>query len=175
MEGLAPRPAALRAALEATAVARILAAYPPASYPSPKLALVQLTTDALFTCQSRRVARTLSRTQKAPVYRYLFAHALENDSEQKALGAVHTVEHPFFFPWQGNYRPNDADLNVQRTMVTHWTRFARRGDVGPSSEWPSAEPGSAHLVIAATPAVKSGDGGAQCDFWDTVRLPWPHL
>ncbi|HUG22199.1 MAG TPA: carboxylesterase family protein [Albitalea sp.] len=160
----------------ADTVAPILAAYPAASYPSPKLALVQLTTDALFTCQSRRVARTLSRTQKAPVYRYLFAHALENDPEQKALGAVHTVEHPFFFPWQGKYRPNDADLNVQRTMVTHWTRFARRGDSGsPGGEWPSAERGDAHLVIAGTPAVQSGDGGAQCDFWDTVRLPWPHL
>jgi len=169
--------AAIGKTFGADAAARILAAYPAASYPSPRHALVQLTTDALFTCQSRRIARTLSRTQKEPVYRNLFAHALENDPEQKALGAVHTVEHPFFFPWQGKYRPTEADLSVQRLMISRWTELARTGALSQagSGAWPPAQPGDAHLQIGAASAAKSGDDGAQCDFWDTVRLPWPHL
>lgn len=159
------------------ALARVRAAYPLASYASPREALVQLTTDALFTCQSRRVARALSRTQQQPVYRYLFGHALENDSELKALGAVHTVEHPYFFGWQGTYRPSDADLAIQRLMIDHWTSLARSGQTASQgvAAWPAAQPGDAHLLIAAAPAPRSGDGGAQCDFWDTLGLPWPHL
>lgn len=161
----------------ADAIARVRAAYPPASYASPRQALVQLTTDALFTCQSRRVARTLARTQQAPVYRYVFGHALENDAELKALGAVHTVEHPYFFGWQGKYRPSDTDAAIQRLMLAHWTRLARSGELASSgtAAWPQALPGDAHLLIGATPAARRGDGGAQCDFWDTLRLPWPHL
>ena len=36
---------------------RILAIYPVRSYPTPRAAFVQATTDAQFTCQSRRVAQ----------------------------------------------------------------------------------------------------------------------
>ncbi len=159
------------------AVARILAAYPPASYVSPRQAMVRLTTDALFTCQSRRVARLLSQSQKEPVHRYLFTHVLENDAEQKALGAVHTIEHPFFFAWQGKYRPTATDLAVQRLMIGHWSALARSGDpsAGVAQAWAAHPPADAYLQIDAVPAVKRGDGGAQCDFWDSVALPQPHL
>jgi len=154
-------------------VSRIVAAYPPGA--QPRQQLVRLTTDALFTCQSRRVARALSRTQQEPVYRYLFTHALENDPELKAQGSVHTVEHMFFFPWQGQYRPTEDDLRLQRLMVGWWTTMARSGSpAGPSSVWAPAQPGDAYLLITPTPQAKLRDE-AQCDFWDTVKLPWPHL
>lgn len=158
-------------------VDRILAAYPPAAYPSPRQALVQLTTDALFTCQSRRVARILAGQQSEPVYRYLFTHVLENDPEQKALGSVHTVEHAFLFPWQGNYRPTANDLAVQRLMTGQWARLARTGTLegGGSLAWPRAEPDDAYLRINPQPSAMRGDAAAKCDFWDTVKLPWPHL
>jgi para-nitrobenzyl esterase len=165
--------AAIGKVFGAAATPRVLAAYPASAHATPRAALVQLTTDALFTCQSRRVARALARNQSEPVYRYLFGHTLENDPEQKALGAVHTIEHAFFFPWQGKYRPTETDLSVQRLMVDHWTRFAQSG--APGAAWPPSEPGDRHLHITATAAARAGDGGAQCDFWDTVRLPWPHL
>ncbi|MED5619915.1 carboxylesterase/lipase family protein [Ideonella sp. BN130291] len=155
------------------AVPRVLATYPATAYATPRDALVQLTTDALFTCQSRRVVRTLARNQAEPVYRYLFAHTLDNDPEQKALGAVHTIEHAFLFPWQGKYRPTEADLAVQRLMAEHWTRFARAGN--PGAAWPVAEPGDRFLRIAPAAVAQAGDAGAHCDLWDTVRLPWPHL
>lgn len=169
--------AAIGKTFGAASVAAILGAYPATAYPTPRDALVRLTTDALFTCQSRRVARVLSRGQSEPVYRYLFDHALENDPAQKALGAVHTVEHPFFFAWQGSYRPTEVDLAVQRLMVTHWTHLARTGTTSPQDTvpWPAAPPSDTFLRIAATPAAQAGDAGAQCDFWDAVTLPWPHL
>ena len=157
-------------------VERILATYPAGAYPTPRQALVQLTTDALFTCQSRRVARSLSAHQQQPVYRYFFDHALLNDPEQSALGAVHTVEHMFLFPWQGSYRPTADDLAVQQLMVGAWSRLAREGTLrGDPSGWPQAQPGDAYLRIGPQPAVRRDDDSAHCDFWDTVRLPWPHL
>jgi para-nitrobenzyl esterase len=153
--------------------ARIVEAYPTSPRATPRQALVQLTTDAFFTCQSRRVARALTAHQHAPALRYFFTHSLENDPDQKALGAMHTVEHPFFFAWGGAYKPTDTDLAVQRLMVGHWTHFARTGS--PPAAWPLARLGDAYLSIGATSVAARGDGGAQCDFWDTVPLPQPHL
>ncbi len=156
--------------------ARIFAQYPASAYPSPRDALVQLTTDAFFTCQSRRVARTLAGIQSQPVYRYLFNHAMANDPELKAAGAVHTVEHPFFFPWQGRYRPSPVDLEVQRLMVSHWSHLASVGTTAASPvAWDPVGQGDAYLSIGVSSAMKLNDAAPRCDFWDTVQLPWPHL
>ena len=152
----------------------IVAQYPASAYPSPSRAFVTLTTDVLFTCQSRRVARTLMAAQKELVYRYLFAHALENDP----LGAAHTVEHPFFFGWRGKYRPTETALAIQRQLIGYWTRMARTGNPngGEAPQWPAHGPGTdPYLEIGATTGAKTGPSSARCDFWDTVRLPWPHL
>jgi len=165
--------AAVRKVFGAEAAPRILAAYPPSAYATPRDAMVQLTTDGLFTCQSRRVARALAKAQGEPVHRYLFAHALENDPEQKALGAVHTVEHVFFFPWQGKYQPDASDLAVQQLMIGHWTALARDGQ--PRAGWPRATPGDSYLRFAGSAAAPAADDAAKCEVWDAVHLPWPHL
>jgi para-nitrobenzyl esterase len=157
---------------------QILKLYPPSAFASPRHAFAQLTTDAEFTCASRRVARALSRSQKMPVYRYLFAHSLENDPNQKALGPIHTVEHPFLFSWQGKYRPTDRDLVVQRQMVGYWTTMAKTGNPngGGHPEWPAASPADDnYLEIGTTTTAKTGDAGAHCDFWDKTPLQWPHV
>lgn len=180
--GLGPVPdaAAYEAALAkvfGASAPRAAAEYPPSSYASPREALVRATTDALFTCQSLRVARLLSSRQEEPVYRYLFTHSLDNDPDLHALGAVHTIEHAFLFPWQGSYKPTAVDLAVQRQVVSDWTALAANGRV-PANEtpvWPAAEPGDRLLRIDADSRVESGDAGAHCGFWDTVALPWPHL
>lgn len=154
---------------------RIVAAYPAASFASPREALVRLTTDAYFTCSSRRVARALAKSQAQPVFRFLFDHALENDPAQHALGAVHTLEHFFLFPISGRYVPTEAERGLQRLMAGHWTLAARTGR--PGSTWPATLPGDAVLRIGpgASAEVVRPDAAAQCDFWDTVRLPQPHL
>ena len=180
--GLVTDAASYTAAIEkvfgASARERIVALYPLAAYPSPRKAFTQVTTDAEFTCESRRVAGALSRAHGEPVYRYLFDHALGNDPEQKAQGANHTVEHPFLFAWQGRYRPDDADHAVQHHMVGYWTRMAKTGNPngGDDPQWPLASSaGDRYLEIAPTAAAGSGPASAHCDFWDTVPMLWPHL
>ena len=148
---------------------RILFQYPATAFPTARDALVRVTTDGLFTCPSRRVARTLAKVQQQPVYRYVFDHRLENDPQLRALGATHTIEHPFFFAWQGRYRPTDADLAIQRLLVKHWTSLAREGTL---TSWTAG--GDAYLRISDRPLLTRNDD-ARCDFWDTVTLPWPHL
>ena len=155
---------------------RILAAYPPSSYASPQDAFIQLTTDGQFTCPSRRVARAFSAAQKEPVYRYLFAHTMENDARLKPVRANHTIEHAFQFPFQGSYKPNDADMAVQRTIVRYWTQLAKAGnpDNGIDPEWPVAS-GDAYLEITASPIARTGPDRSRCDLWDALPVQWPHL
>jgi para-nitrobenzyl esterase len=170
--------AAIDKVFGAAAREQILKLYPASAFPTPRKAFTQVTTDAEFTCASRRVARALSRSQKQPVYRYLFTHALENDPAQKALGPIHTVEHPFLFSWQGKYRPNDRDLVIQGQMVGYWTRAAKAGNPngGANPEWPAATPGiDYYLEIGAATAARIGDENAHCDFWDKTPLLWPHV
>ena len=169
--------AAIDKVFGASARERILATYPAKSYPTPRAAFVQVTTDAEFTCQSRRVARTLAKVQKEPVYRYIFAHSLDNDLALKSAGASHTIEHAFLFS-QRKYAPTDADLLVQRRMVGYWARMARSGNPngGEDPEWPAFSPDNdVYLEISATTAAKKGPASANCDFWDTITFPWPHL
>lgn len=154
---------------------RILAAYPLTPRSSPRETLVRLTTDAYFTCSSRRVARTLAAHQSQPVYRFLFDHALDNDAALRALGPVHTLEHVFLFPFSGKYSPSEAERALQRLMVGHWTSMARTGR--PQPGWPATGPGDRVLRIGPGPKAAEApvDAAARCDLWDTVTLPQPHL
>jgi para-nitrobenzyl esterase len=157
---------------------RILSAYPLSAYPAPSAAFIRLTTDAEFTCQSRRVARAIARAQKLPVYRYFFAHALDNDPQLKAQGASHTVEHPFFFSWQGKYGPSERELAIQGHLVGYWARMARSGNPNGAGDpdWPAATAdGDAYIDVGANISAKHGPAEAQCDFWDTITFPRPHL
>ena len=156
----------------------IVAHYPLMAFPTPRAAFVAATTDGEFTCVARRVARTLAAAQAAPVYRYFFHHALENDPKEKANGAIHTVEHPFFFPFTGKYVPTDAERKLQEAMVLYWSRMAKNGD--PNGEgtpsWPRFEAAAdPFLALENQPAAGQALRSAQCDFWDTVPLPSPHI
>jgi para-nitrobenzyl esterase len=155
---------------------RILAQYPVKSYPTPRLAFMRVTTDAEFTCQSRRVALAFSKMQREPVYRYIFTHAQENDPALKAAGVAHTVEHAFLFP--GKYRPTEAETSIQRQMAGYWARMARTRNPngGNDPQWPAATvENDAYLEIGAATAAMKGPAEAKCDFWDTVPFPQPHL
>jgi para-nitrobenzyl esterase len=165
--------AALTRLFTAQAVPRIRAMYPLADYASPREAMVRITTDAFFTCQSLRVARALAQQQREPVWRYVFSHSLQNDPELRGQRAVHTVEHVFFFPWQGSYKPTAEDLAVQQRMVGDWSRFARTG--APDAAWRPAGSDDAYLLIAPQPAMRAGANDAKCAFWHGVRLTSPHL
>ncbi|HEV7815698.1 MAG TPA: carboxylesterase family protein, partial [Janthinobacterium sp.] len=159
-------------------VERIVAQYPLAEYATPRATFVKLTTDAEFTCQSRRVARTFASVQDEPVFRYRFSYTLQNDAKQTALGAIHTLEHPFLFSWQGSYQPTPTELEIQRQMVGYWSRMGKAGNPNGPGElaWPAVTPkNDAYLEIGAATAARTGPADAHCDFWDTVQLTWPHM
>jgi para-nitrobenzyl esterase len=158
--------------------AAILKLYPASAFASPRHAFAQVTTDAEFTCTSRRVARALTRAHKTPVYRYLFDHALENDPALKTLGPAHTIEHAFLFGWQGKYHPDDVDRTVAHQMVGYWSRMAKSGNPngGGDPQWPAVAAGNdVYLDISGATATKSSDANAHCDFWDKTPLLWPHV
>ena len=171
--------AALDKVFGAAARDRILALYPASAYPSPREAFAQATTDAEFTCKSRRIANALSQVQREPVYRYLFNQMLENDPQLKTRRVAHTIEHAFLFGWQGTYRPSDVDRAVQRRVVGYWTRMAKTGNPngGNDPEWPAvSNEHDAYLEIGATTiAHRDGPTNAHCDFWDATPLLWPHI
>jgi para-nitrobenzyl esterase len=155
---------------------QILAQYPIKSFATPRLAFMRLTTDSEFTCQSRRVARALSKTQIEPVYRFVFTQAQENDPALKAAGVAHTLEHAFLFP--GKYQPTETEAAVQRRMAGYWTRMARTGNPngGDDPQWPAATAeNDSYLEIGADTAAMQGPADAKCDFWDMVPFPQPHL
>ena len=169
--------AAIDKVFGAAARERILAVYPVSAYATPRAAFAQVTTDAEFTCQSRRVARVFALAQREPVYRYIFNHTLDNDPALKAQGASHTIEHPFLFAWEGKYKPTETDLAVQRYVTGYWTRMARTGNPngGDAPAWPATADTDVYIEIGRTTAAKTGDGNAHCDFWDGVPLLWPHI
>jgi para-nitrobenzyl esterase len=156
----------------------ILGQYPAASFPAPRAALEAATTDAYFTCTTRRVARLLSSAQDRPVYRYFFTHALENDPRARTGGSSHTLEHRFLFPWTGAYQPSDNERRLQDSMVLYWSRMARTGDPNGAGNltWPRYDV-ETDPYLELAPDMKTGAAlrKTQCDFWDTVSLPWPHL
>jgi para-nitrobenzyl esterase len=169
--------AAIEKAFGASARDRILKLYPVNAYSSARAAFAQVTTDAEFTCTSRRVARTFSKAQREPVFRYIFDHTLENDPQLKSLGAIHTLEHAFLFAWQGRYRPTDTDLVVQRRIVGYWTRLARTGNPNGAGDpdWPAQSGNDVYFEFGANAVAKTGPAAANCDFWDGVPMLWPHL
>ncbi len=130
--------------------ASILAHYRPPALPT-RAALEAATSDAYFTCTTRRVARMLAAAQTESVYTYYFSHVLENDAQERARGASHTVEHPFFFAASGKYRPSDGERKLQDAMVLYWSRMAVTGNPngGSNPAWPRYEAQTdAHLELA---------------------------
>ena len=156
----------------------ILARYPAASFPNPRGALEVATTDAYFTCTTRRVARLLTSVQSEPVHTYYFSHVLENDPVERARGSGHTVEHPFLFHWSGKYRPSEGERQLQDAMLLYWSRMAATGNPngGSNPVWPRYDATTdAHLELAIPPRARTALRKDQCDFWDGITLPWPHL
>ena len=156
----------------------ILARYPAASFATPRAALEAATTDAYFSCTTRRIARVLRSAQNEPVYRYFFSHVPETDPQRRAGGAGHTVEHPFLFAWSGKYVPSDSERKLQDAMVLYWSSMARTGDPNGSGRptWPRYDADvDSYLELAIPPRPGNALHKNQCDFWDSVPLPRPHL
>jgi para-nitrobenzyl esterase len=161
--------AAVQAWVGAALAPRVVAQYPAAAFPNPTAAFVAATTDARFVCPARRVARAVA--PHAPVYRYLFAHALDS-TMARMYGAWHGLEVLWVFHSLTAvplYTPSAPELALSDAMIDYWTRFAASGDPndGTATTWPRYDVAT-DAYIRLDNAVTSGAGlrTAECDFWD---------
>jgi para-nitrobenzyl esterase len=159
----------------------IHAKYPEADYPTPKHALARLTTDADYTCETRRLARLIERTS-TPTYLYSFEYVVDG----VVPGFVtHGLDVNFVFGNNfgapSNYVLNEADLALARSIGGYWMRFAATGnpntDDGTVVHWPafrhptgSGRGSDKFLVLDTTIREDKRPREEFCDFWEPFFL-----
>jgi para-nitrobenzyl esterase len=151
---------------------KVLAQYPIDAYPSGRAAWVALTSDALFICPARGIARAAAAGLQAPVYRYLFTHTLSGAAGQ-ALGAFHGLELRWVFGGitAGGYRPTAAEQALSDAIIGYWSRFAATGDPNGAGAvvWPAYDPATdSYLGLDETIVAGHGVHTANCDFWNSL-------
>jgi para-nitrobenzyl esterase len=172
--------AKLSATFGAAIGAQVLAQYPAAAYPNPYRAFIAATSDHLYICPARRIARAYAaaspdRDDGPLVYRYLFTHALENPNPFVGRGAVHTTDLPFIFHTLGMgglaYTPTAAEQELSTTLATTWTTFALEADPNNASipSWPRYYIATdSYLEFNDVVRAVAGVHTAHCDFWDGI-------
>ena len=153
--------------------ARALSLYPCASYPLPRMAIVDLATDVAFTCQARRIARSLSTSPGAsPVYRYYYTH-VRDYGPMVALRAAHTAELPFVFrTWSiESYVATSAETGLSDALQGYWARLGATGNPNGGGALPWTQYQAANdnvIVFDDTISTQANLKTAKCDFWDSV-------
>lgn len=165
--------AALRSMFGADAD-RVRYAYPLVAFDTPRDALVAVTTDSQFVCPARRFARAAARSQRAPVYRYLYTHVMEGKPSAAYLGAAHGLE--LFSVFQKvdempDYPPTRADYEMEDITLGYWTRFARTGDPNGAGAtfWESYDPvADTFLALESPPEAREALSPLRCDLFDSL-------
>ncbi len=148
---------------------RILTLYPVDDYDTPQDALVQVFTDASFTCSARRIARLASA--HGDTYRYFFTRRPE--TRNGSLPARHGIELLHAFGTLSDiplFTPREADLALSREMMSRWSALASGDPNHPEGlTW---EPYDAardnHLVLGDEVTAAQGLRAAKCDLWDDL-------
>lgn len=148
---------------------RILQHYPASNYPTPRDALVRVTTDITWTCNARRIARLVDAGSALPVYRYFFSW-VRPGAVGARIGATHGIELPFVF---GTYAalsgfvPDPAAVALGQSVRAHWASLAATGQTSTSVAvtWPAYDSSTdVTLELTAPPRVLQGVRTADCDF-----------
>jgi para-nitrobenzyl esterase len=160
-----------------------LALYPVNASLSPTEAMSQLTGDAQFVCEARRLVRLLERT-RTPAYLYSYAYEIDALSVDHV---IHGLESNIVFG--NNYAPPQfaahalapADVVLHNAMAGYWTRFAGAGNPNTDdpavAHWPAfrhpAGPGRGsdkHLVFDSAVSEGLRLRERQCDVLDPLFL-----
>ena len=160
----------------------VLAQYPASDFPTPKLALSQLSGDVEAVCEARRIARLVRQT-RTPAYLYSFER--EVDAVVPDL-VIHGLDRNFVFgnnfgPPSPPYVLNGDDLSLFAAISTYWTRFAAsgnpNGDDDGTIRWPAfrqsighGSGGSKYLVLDWPLREDKRLREEQCDFWEPFFL-----
>lgn len=150
----------------------VLELYPVSDYDSPRWAWIALTTDGVFTCPARRIARAAAAS--TPVYRYWFTKEAEGSSGV-AYGAFHGFELAYVFQTLDRvvdatgYDASEADYAVEAAMGQAWAAFAAEGDPSAAVDWPAYDPETdPALEFGEETGPVEGVRAAQCDLWDDL-------
>jgi para-nitrobenzyl esterase len=160
-----------------TVASHVLSLYPATDYDTPEYALIAIDSDYNMTCEVRNAARAAAGTERSPVWRYFFTHAMENDPSLKALRAFHTIELYFVFgnlASLGSYSPSADEVALSDQLIGYWTRFAATGDPngGGSISWPSYDANTdSMLQLDTTTLAINGYHNPQCDYLSTLPQP----
>jgi para-nitrobenzyl esterase len=142
--------------------------YPAQSDGEVEGALIDATTELLFTCPARFAARAMARVG-APVYLYQFTRVKPRG---QSLGAYHAAEITYVFetrlPWLP-WEPVDDQLSA--AMAKYWVAFAATGT--PTAEglpaWPAHDAaGDRYLELGPAIEAKAGLKKIACDMLDSV-------
>lgn len=151
-----------------------LALYPSQTYGSPRKALEQMLTDAVFTCPAGRVLAALEQGQQEPLYRYFFTK--QSVTRQGNLPAQHGIELLYVFytltqiPF---FTPDPSDTALAEKMMDYWGSFATDGvPVDEDGEaWPAWTVAEDHYLELGDPVVASQNLRAdKCAFWDPLDM-----
>jgi para-nitrobenzyl esterase len=151
--------------------ASILELYPCADFENARHALVDVFTDATFTCPARRVAQAGAAGGHTQIHRYYYTYT-RADPYLRALRAFHGAELSLIFGTHAylGYTPPAVEDQLAERMQRAWASFARDlepGRVG-GEVWTSydAQLDNA-LVFDAQVTVMNGVDSTKCDFWDS--------
>lgn len=155
----------------------VLAAYPVADYASPQDALVAVYSDMRFTCPTRLLASSVSKTQTEPVYRYFFTRRATTPQGEKP--AQHAIELLYVFNTLTDiplYNPAPADLALSDAIMGYWGRLAATGDPNGAGAvtWPKYDMlKDPHLILDDPISAGEGVRTAQCDAWEQILTKGP--
>jgi len=151
-----------------------LALYLSETYGTPRKALEQMLTDAVFTCPAGRVLEALSQGQQDALYRYFFTK--QAITRQGDLPARHGIELLYIFytltqiPF---FTPDPSDTALAERMMDYWGSFATSGvpvDEG-GVAWPEWSPGEDRYLELGDPVVSQQSlRPEKCAFWDPLDL-----
>jgi para-nitrobenzyl esterase len=131
-----------------------------------------------MTCEIRNIARAAAGSNRKPVWRYFYTHAMENNASLNAMRAFHSQEVTFVF---GNfsglnvpYTPTAAEVVLANDMMGYWSRFAATGDPNGAGAvaWPQYDPSTdSMLQIDDSQLAINGYNNTQCDYLSTLPQP----
>ncbi len=153
---------------------KVLQKYPCLGSLTPTEAAIELYTDMVFTCPSRRAARAAAKWSPGSVYRYLFTKGMIF-SAQWLDRAFHTAEIPYVFgtfstSWTSV--PTSVDLDLSAKMMGYWTQLAQTGNPNGSGlpAWAPYEIARDNAAtLDASIGVKEPIRAERCDLWDSFR------